>query len=50
MLVVKQDDPNSVKNDENFEAMTSTGKIALKEFTKHSFSILVDMIPPDDLK
>jgi hypothetical protein len=50
MLVIDHDDLNTTENDEYFDAMTQAGKAALKEFTKTTYSVLVDMRPPDKLK
>jgi hypothetical protein len=47
MLVVDQEDG---KTNEVSDTLTRMGQIGLKEFTKHSFRVLVDLIPPDDLK
>jgi hypothetical protein len=32
------------------DGITRTGQIALKEFTKHTFAVLIDFMPPDNMK
>lgn len=32
------------------DGVTRSGQIALREFTKHSYAVLVDLLPPDDMK
>ena len=37
-------------NEEYVDGATRSGQIALKEFTKHTYAVLVDLMPPDNLK
>jgi hypothetical protein len=50
MLAVDQEDENQKKNGEYVDGATKSGQIALREFTKHSYAVLVDLLPPDDMK
>lgn len=48
MLII---DPSEIKTDADVvDPIIRSGQIAITEFTRHTFSVLVDLIPPLDLK
>ena len=50
MLVADHQDDSLKDKDEYIDGVTRSAQIALREFTKHTYAVLVDLMPPDDMK